>query len=133
MQGGLFIGPGVSSVSSFPAEEGLRAHPSNPSQKLSGGALGKNIFYQVSGGATVDVGGQLDGVVGSKTTVILNTGATLRGRALAQTAVRLDRSYHRPRARTDFDSQKVTLQKAVLTPPAEAPCSLVGCITTLTA
>lgn len=46
------------------------------------------VFWQVTGGTTIDVGAQLDGVIGSKSTVILNTGASLRGRAYAQKAVR---------------------------------------------
>ena len=51
------------------------------------GALAKNIFWQVAGGAVVGTGGHLEGILLSKTTGVLQTGATMNGRILAQTAV----------------------------------------------
>jgi len=51
------------------------------------GALAKNIFWQVTGGAVVGPGGHFEGILLSKTTVVLQTGATMNGRILAQTAV----------------------------------------------
>ncbi len=57
---------------------------------LSGGALSKNIFWQVAGQATIGTTSAMKGVMLSQTQIALNTGATLDGRALAQTAVTLD-------------------------------------------
>jgi hypothetical protein len=54
---------------------------------LSGGALAKNVFWQVAGGATLDTTAHLEGVVMSQTSITLKTGATVNGRLLAQTAV----------------------------------------------
>lgn len=57
---------------------------------LSGGAQPKNIFWQVAGQATIGTTAQVKGIILSHTAIALNTGATLNGRALAQTAVTLD-------------------------------------------
>ena len=56
---------------------------------LSNGALAKNIFWQVAGGAVVGTGGHFEGTLLSKTTGVLQTGATMNGRIFAQTAVTL--------------------------------------------
>ena len=61
------------------------------------GGLAKNVFWQVAGGAVIGAGAHFEGILLSKTTVVLQTGATMNGRILAQTAV--------------------TLQKATLTQP----------------
>lgn len=57
---------------------------------LSGGAQAKNIFWQVAGGATFGTTSHFEGIILSKTGITFQTGATLNGRALAQTAVILD-------------------------------------------
>lgn len=57
---------------------------------LTGGALAKNIVWQVSGAAVFGTTAHLEGVVLSKTNIVLQTGATANGRLLAQTAVTLD-------------------------------------------
>ena len=59
---------------------------------LSGGALPKNIFWQVSGQATLGTTSNFKGIILSQTAIVLQTGAVLNGRALAQTAVTLDAS-----------------------------------------
>ncbi len=56
---------------------------------LTGGALAKNIFWQVSGGVTLGTTAHIEGIVLSKTAITLATGASVNGRLLAQTAVTL--------------------------------------------
>jgi hypothetical protein len=57
---------------------------------LSGGAQAKNIFWQVAGHATLGATSHFEGIILSKTAITLQTGATMKGRALAQTQVALD-------------------------------------------
>lgn len=57
---------------------------------LKGGARPKNIVWQVAGKVTVGTTADLEGVLLGKTSIELQTGAVLNGRALAQTAVTLD-------------------------------------------
>jgi len=57
---------------------------------LSGGALPKNIFWQIAGQATLGTTSDFKGIILCKTLIEMNTGATLNGRALAQTAITLD-------------------------------------------
>ena len=57
---------------------------------LAGGAQAKNIFWQVGAGASFDTGAAFQGIIMAATKIVFNTGATLTGRALAQTAVTLD-------------------------------------------
>ena len=61
---------------------------------LAGGALPKNIFWQVGGGAGADIGttAHFEGIVLSQTLVAMKTGASANGRLLAQTAVTLDQN-----------------------------------------
>jgi len=56
---------------------------------LSGGAVPKNVFWQVGGQATLGTTANFKGTILSQTLISLNTGAVLTGRALAQTAVTL--------------------------------------------
>ena len=56
---------------------------------LTGGALAKNIFWQVAGAVTIGTTAHFEGVVLAKTMVAVNTGASVNGRLLAQTAVTL--------------------------------------------
>jgi hypothetical protein len=57
---------------------------------LSGGALACNIYWQVSGSVLLGTTSQMHGVILSQTHIVIQTGATLTGLALAQTAVTLD-------------------------------------------
>jgi hypothetical protein len=57
---------------------------------LAGGAQAKNIFWQVAGQATLGTTSDFKGIILSQTLISFNTGSTLLGRALAQTAVTLD-------------------------------------------
>jgi hypothetical protein len=54
---------------------------------LSGGVLAKNVFWQVAGQTTIGAGAHFEGVILSKTAITLHTGASMNGRALAQSAV----------------------------------------------
>ena len=56
---------------------------------LAGGALPKNIFWQVAGAVTIGTYAHFEGVVLGKTVIGMNTGASVNGRLLAQTAVAL--------------------------------------------
>lgn len=57
-----------------------------------GGALSKNIFWQVEGLVEVGTTAQLEGVILTQTSVTLGAGASVNGRLLAQTAVDIDSS-----------------------------------------
>jgi hypothetical protein len=56
---------------------------------LAGGALAKNIFWQVAGAATLGTNAHFEGVVLGKKLISVNTGTSVNGRLLAQTAVTL--------------------------------------------
>jgi hypothetical protein len=57
---------------------------------LSGGAQAKNIFWQVAGEVTIGTTSHFEGIILSMTGITLNTGASLNGRILAQTAAIFD-------------------------------------------
>ncbi|MFC3109013.1 ice-binding family protein [Undibacterium arcticum] len=56
---------------------------------LAGGALAKNIFWQVADNVSIGTTAHFEGVVLAKTLVAVKTGASANGRLLAQTAVTL--------------------------------------------
>jgi len=57
---------------------------------LAGGAMAKNVFWQVAGLADLGTTAHFEGVILSQTSISLHTGASMNGRLLAQTAVTLD-------------------------------------------
>jgi hypothetical protein len=59
---------------------------------LAGGALPKNVFWQVAGLVELGTTAHCEGVVLTATSVRLRTGASIHGRVLAQTAVDIDGS-----------------------------------------
>jgi hypothetical protein len=59
---------------------------------LSGGALARNIFWQVAGQVTLGTTSHFEGIILSKTGITVQTGASMNGRALAQAAVTLDKN-----------------------------------------
>jgi hypothetical protein len=59
---------------------------------LAGGALPKNVFWQVAGLVDLGTTAHLEGIVLTQTSVTLRTGASINGRLLAQTAVNIDGS-----------------------------------------
>ncbi len=81
----------ATSVWIFQIGQGLTMH-SNKRITLAGGALAKNVFWQVAGAVEIGTNAHLEGIVLTQTAVALRTGASLNGRLLAQTAVTLDSS-----------------------------------------
>jgi hypothetical protein len=59
---------------------------------LAGGAVAKNVFWQVAGLVDLGTTAHAEGVVLTQTSITLRTGATINGRLLAQTAVNIDGS-----------------------------------------
>jgi hypothetical protein len=59
---------------------------------LSGGALPKNIFWQVAGQASFGTSSHFEGIILSQTGITFQTSASMNGRALAQTSVILDKN-----------------------------------------
>jgi len=57
---------------------------------LTGGALPRNVFWQVAGVVDIGTTAHFQGVALSQTGITVKTGATVDGRLLAQTAVTLD-------------------------------------------
>jgi hypothetical protein len=56
---------------------------------LSGGALAKNVFWQVAGATAIGTTAHFEGILLDQTSIAVNTGASVTGRLLAQTAVTL--------------------------------------------
>ncbi|MDB4960083.1 MAG: large protein [Myxococcales bacterium] len=54
---------------------------------LTGGALPRNVFWQIAGSMTLGAQAHVEGIVLTKTYVTFGTGASITGRLLAQTAV----------------------------------------------
>jgi hypothetical protein len=59
---------------------------------LTGGAVPKNVFWQVAGNVELGTTAHFEGVILAKTSIALQTGASINGRLLAQTAVTIDDS-----------------------------------------
>ena len=60
--------------------------------RLSNGAKAKNVFWQVSGAVTLGTTSQFRGTLLGKTSIAVQTGAIVRGKLLAQTAVTLQKN-----------------------------------------
>ena len=54
---------------------------------LAGGAIPRNIFWQIAGSAEIGTTAQFEGSILSQTAITMRTGASITGRLLAQTAV----------------------------------------------
>ena len=59
---------------------------------LSGGAQAKNIYWQTAGATTLGTTSHFEGTILSKTAINMQTGASMNGRLLAQTAVTLQKN-----------------------------------------
>jgi hypothetical protein len=59
---------------------------------LTGGAVAKNVFWQVAGSVDLGTTTHFSGVVLTQTAISVRTGASVEGRLMAQTAVSIDSS-----------------------------------------
>lgn len=59
---------------------------------LTGGVLAKNVFWQSAGVVTIGTTAHFEGVILAKTLIAVQTGASVNGRLLAQTAVTLQKN-----------------------------------------
>ena len=59
---------------------------------LTGGALAKNVFWQPAGAVAIGTTAHFEGIILAKTMIAANTGASVSGRLLAQTAVTLQQN-----------------------------------------
>jgi hypothetical protein len=59
---------------------------------LTGGALAKNVYWQVAGAVDLDTTAHLEGTILCQTGISLKKGASINGRLLAQTAVTISGS-----------------------------------------
>ena len=87
--GGVTISGSASDVWIFQIAQGLTL-ANGAIVTLSGGALASNIFWQVAGQVTLGTTAAMKGIILCQTLIEMQTGATLNGRALAQSAVTLD-------------------------------------------
>jgi hypothetical protein len=82
---------------------------------LAGGALPQNIFWQVAGAVTIGTTAHFEGVILAKTLIAVNTGASVNGRLLAQTAVTLQKN-----AVNQPGSASTTTTPPTTTPPTDS-------------
>jgi hypothetical protein len=59
---------------------------------LKGGARARNIVWQVAGQTVIESTARFEGIILCKTLIAMKTGASIRGRLLAQTAVTLEKN-----------------------------------------
>jgi hypothetical protein len=82
---------GPNDVWIFQIAQGLTQAPAM-NVVLAGGAKPKNIFWQIAGAVTIGTTAHMEGIVLSKTSIVLQNRASVNGRLLAQTAVVLDQN-----------------------------------------
>jgi len=58
-----------------------------PSAIILSGVMPSNVIWQSAGAVTLEAGCKVQGIILGKTGIVFNSGAELKGRALAQTAV----------------------------------------------
>jgi hypothetical protein len=75
----------------FQVAQGLTVS-SDTTVTLSGGALPRNVFWQVAGLVTLGTTAHFEGVILAQTSISLATGASINGRLLAQTHISIDDS-----------------------------------------
>ncbi len=87
--GGVTISGAASDVWIFQIAQTLKL-ANNAKVTLIGGAQASHIFWQVASQVTLGTTAAMKGIILCKTLIAMNTGATLEGRALSQTAVTLN-------------------------------------------
>jgi hypothetical protein len=87
--GGVTLAGGPNDVWIFQIAQDLTLE-SGAIVTLAGGASAANIFWQVAGQTSLGTTSRMKGIVLCATQIAMTSGATLVGRALAQTAVTLD-------------------------------------------
>jgi hypothetical protein len=87
--GGVTITGTASDIWIFQISQNLTL-ASGASVTLGGSAQASNIFWQVAGQVTLETTAAMQGIILCQTAIVMRTGATLDGRALAQTEVTLD-------------------------------------------
>jgi len=83
--GALTLSGDATSVFIFQAGSTLTLNPS-ASIVLTGGATAANVFWQVGSSATLGTASVFNGTITALSSVTMNTGATMTGRALARNA-----------------------------------------------
>jgi len=87
--GGVTISGSASDVWIFQVAQNLEV-ANGAIITLGGAAQAKNIYWQVGGQVTLGTTSQMKGIILCQTAIVISTGATLVGRAMAQTQVTLD-------------------------------------------
>jgi hypothetical protein len=59
---------------------------------LTGGAVAKNVIWQVAGATSIGTTAHFEGILLDQTSIAVNTGASVTGRLLAQAAVTLQQN-----------------------------------------
>jgi hypothetical protein len=85
--------------------------------ELTGGALARNVFWQVAGGVTLGTDSHFEGIVLSKTFIAVNTRTTVTGRLFAQTAVTLQKSVITAPAPAELDNDAYYYPANLVRPP----------------
>ena len=83
--GNLTLSGNASGVWIFQVMSSLTTAAGNSQVILSGGALSKNVFWQIGSSATLGTNTTFAGTIMAQASITLTTGATLDGRALART------------------------------------------------
>ncbi|MFZ2455440.1 MAG: ice-binding family protein [Candidatus Altiarchaeia archaeon] len=99
---------------------------------LSGGAQAKNIFWQVAGQTTLGTTSVFNGIILDQTAIVINTGATLNGRALAQTAVTLDSNSVTAASGTTTTTTTTSTTQTTTTLPTGTTSTTIPATTTTT-
>lgn len=126
MTGGITLSGSSSDVFIFQIP-GTLTVSSGVTVNLSGGASASNVFWVVGGQTTLGTTAHFQGIILDKTGITMQTGASLTGRALAQTAVTLQgNTIAAPAASTSTSSTVPEFPTAALALIAMTALSVVG-------